>query len=462
MGFKYLYQIMIILFSESLWIYYSIVLFTSVEWNQLAFFNVTWWVVAAIIGFTLNAVLANVSNIVRLIGNVFFLGFILIQNWRSIIPDDTWVFGVVVSLSIVFIYIHSANFAFHHPKRQQILHRFEANIIFYIVFVVIFTVNQWVNETFHLLFIGAILFSLIGMLLTLSNDDQHSDHVEVRKVGQSSWFTGVVSIFVITLSLICLLFLLNSVQRGLYLMGTTFWDGLKYIGTTILGVITWFFSLLPVNEMEGTLPELEEIQELPGSEQTEEVIIGTISMWLVLVAGFLVVVCIIWVLSKLMKNRQIKPSIKMKRIMTVRGSWWRNSWKKWVTFLHLIKQKWRMRFQHFYHHPIYWHYDQVKKWGKKNGFSYKKHETSQEYVTELIKQIPELDNSFTHKSETYFVSELLQNLNEDYQAIYYSHGHQVEISTVEKYRQLIRHLQGVRVKDKSLRPKFIRPQNSKL
>lgn len=312
MGFKYLYQVMIILFSESLWIYYTIVLFTSVEWNQLAFFNVTWWVVAAIIGFTLNAVLANVSNIVRLIGNVLFLGFILLQNWRSVIPEDTWFFGVVVSLAIVFIYIHSANFAFHHPKRQQILHRFEVNIIFYIVFVVIFTVNQWVNETFHLLFIGAILFSLIGMLLTLSNDEQRNDHVEVRKVGQSSWFTGVVSIFVITLSVVSLLLLLNSVQRGLYFVGTTFWGVVKYVGTTIFNVITWFFSLLPVNDMEGTLPEMEEIQELPGSEQTEEIMIGTIPMWLVWVAAFLALGCIIWILSKLMKKRQIKPSKKMR------------------------------------------------------------------------------------------------------------------------------------------------------
>lgn len=441
MGFKQLNKTFIVLFSEVIWIYYCLVLFTSIESNQLAFFDITWWIVAAIIGYAFNLVAGKLSiRLLQVIGNIVFLVFLIIQNWRAVNPEDTLFFGFVVSIAVSFVYIRSTSLLSHPPKRLNILQRFEGNIIFYIIFAVPFTVNQWINETFHLLFIFAIFLSLMGMILTLNSEEQGNNHLEVRKVGQSSWFTGVFSALLVSISLISLLLLLSPVHRGLYAIIMSFWGGVKYLGRILLHFFNWLFSLFPTAEMDGTLPEMEPGQPIVAPENMEEMLV-TAPSWLLWVVGLILFACAIWFLSKLMKIRRTGLAMEAKNLIIIKNSWWKNIRKKWIAYLEFLILKWRIRFSRFYHHSIYWYYHKVQRWGMKNGIPHNKHETSREYIMKLIKQIPETENVFTYNNKNYRISDLLINLNEDYQATYY--GTKADAST-EEYKLLLNYLKNIK------------------
>ena len=103
-----------------------------------------------------------------------------------------------------------------------------------------------------------------------------------------------------------------------------------------------------------------------------------------------------------------------------------------------------MAFPYFYHHPIYWNYHVLVKWGKKNGLPKKDTETTQEYVNKVIANIPESEMIFSYEGENYQLSELLSKLNSDYQRIYY--GHKIEYSKKSIYKHLMKHLFRIRLK----------------
>ena len=187
---KIVFKSFIMMFSESIWMYYLIVMFTSVEWNQPIFFDCTWWIVSGALGYTLNALLANKkSHVLLFSANLSVLVFIIIQNWRNVVPQGSWIFGLAVSVGLSVVFIRSSRLITRLPTRYEILRRFEGNVIYYIVFAVVFAVNKWNNEIFHLFFIFAIFSSLIGMILTLQGHEETEgdQKTKIMKVGQSGW-----------------------------------------------------------------------------------------------------------------------------------------------------------------------------------------------------------------------------------------------------------------------------------
>lgn len=438
------------MFSEVIWIYYTIVMFTSIEWNEPAFFNATWFVIAGIMGYTLNVLLAKRSNhILLFLGNVLVVGLIMIQNWKSVVPEGFWIFGLVVSIGVSFIFIRSTRLVYRLPTRLEILRRFEGSVIYYIIFALIFTTNKWSNNIFHLFFTLAIIGSLMGMVLTLQNheDVEGNQKTQIIKVGQSGWFAGVVSLLLISIPLLSLTLLLPSINRTLSTFGMGVLEGLKWIALKIGRFLGWLFSLLPDPQMEAT-PQMPLEPIAMPSDPVEDSLISIPYIWIIGIGAILSIVIAMWFFTKLNINRKLPKSIKPKDIIISKEPWWIKLKRTLKTYLQHLKLKWCMSFSCYYHHIIYWNYHQVLKWGKKKGLQKMKSETSQEYVKKIIAHIPEKEKNFSHKGQSYHLSQLLEGLNRDYQATYY--GSKVEMSPKPEYKLLINHLQGICLKGKDL------------
>ncbi|MGE4284911.1 MAG: hypothetical protein AB7G87_14555, partial [Clostridia bacterium] len=235
MHIKSIYNLFTILFSELIWIYSGIVMFTSIDWQRPAFFDLTWLVMAGVMGYILNLILAKRNQYISLAVNIAFIGGLIIQNWRSTVPEGYWGFGLMVSIGLIIIFIRSLILTGRQPTRVQMLGHFEKNILFYIFFSMVFTINQWINQEFHLLYIFAIVMSLIGITLSLQSYEQSGEHeiTEIRKVGQSGWFTGVFILLFIFIPLISLILFLPAVRETLYSLGNMTWEAVQWLGTTI-------------------------------------------------------------------------------------------------------------------------------------------------------------------------------------------------------------------------------------
>ncbi|NLF42452.1 MAG: hypothetical protein GX587_07135, partial [Bacteroidales bacterium] len=167
---KEIYKSFILEFSEIIWVYYIIVLFASDEWGEPAYFDLTWFIISAFIGYAINLLLyrfANKNLVLMVLANAFVLGCLIVQNWRSVMMQGHLTFGLAVSIGITFLFLRSARLAFRSPKRQEILYHFEGNVLLYIFLAVFFIFRGWANNTFHIFFIFSIISSLIGMILTL-------------------------------------------------------------------------------------------------------------------------------------------------------------------------------------------------------------------------------------------------------------------------------------------------------
>ena len=444
---KIVFKSFIMMFSESIWMYYLIVMFTSVEWNQPIFFDCTWWIVSGALGYTLNALLANKkSHVLLFSANLSVLVFIIIQNWRNVVPQGSWIFGLAVSVGLSVVFIRSARLITRLPTRYEILRRFEGNVIYYIVFAVVFAVNKWNNEIFHLFFIFAIFSSLIGMILTLQGHEETEgdQKTKIMKVGQSGWFTIMVTVLLICIPPISLILLLPSVNSTLYLLGVRVWEGLKWLTLKIGVFLHWLLSLFPDPKMEGVIPSIPPEQTVIPHDAIEKSFATLSYIWLIAGVAIVLILIAIWFFTYFMKNRRFSKVLKAKNIKITRESWAVNMKKKWKVYLQNLNRRWRMAFPYFYHHPIYWNYHVLVKWGKKNGLPKKDTETTQEYVNKVIANIPESEMIFSYEGENYQLSELLSKLNSDYQRIYY--GHKIEYSKKSIYKHLMKHLFRIRLK----------------
>ncbi|KUO59894.1 MAG: hypothetical protein APF84_03190 [Gracilibacter sp. BRH_c7a] len=449
---KSIYKLFITIFSEIIWVYYGIVMFTSVKWNQPAFFDLTWIMVAGVIGYTLNNLLVQKSNqLLFFLGNILVIGFIVLQNWISVVPEGGWGFGLAVSIGLSFIFIRSARLVYRQPNRRAILQHFEGNVMLYIVFAFVFTLNQWTNQTFHLLFIVAIVSTLLGMILTLQNHEDSEDNqmIRIMKVGQSKWFAGMVIVLFICIPIFSLALLLPSVNHVIYSLGMGIWEGFKWLALRIDSFLGWLSSFIDQPEMIEIPGTPEEPTMPPGAEQ------GTFnyspSKWITAGALTLLVLIAFWILSKLIRNRQISKPIYPKNLIITKESWWENFRRDLKAYLQYLKLRWHRRFPYFYYKSVYWHYHQVIKWGKKNGLVKLKSETSQEYVKRLINHIPETETCVWYKDQKYELPELLMRLSRDYQAVYY--GQKAEMSEEKEYKFLINQLQNISLSDKVLQAK---------
>lgn len=441
---KHIYSLFIMMFSEVIWIYYTIVMFTSVKWNEPAFFDLTWFMIAGVLGYTLNSLLAKRSRQIFLfLANVLIIGFIILQNWKNVVPEGVLGFGLAVSIGIVVIFILSARLVYRQPDRRSILQHFEGNVMLYIVFVLVFTGNEWRNETFHLFFIVAIVSSLLGMILTLQKheDSEGNRQIRIMKVGHSRWFAGVVIVLFVCIPLFSLTLLLPSVNNAVYSIGMGIWEGLKWLAQGIDIFFGWLSSFVPQSEMEVIPGTPEEPIILPGA--TEGVFNHLPSKWVIIGSIISLFIIALWVFTKAILNRRIQKSIKHKEIIITKESWWINLIRAFKSYIQYLKLIWCRRFPFFYYEIIYWHYHQVIRWGKKNGLPKLKSETSQEYVNKIIEQLSAKEHCFRHKGRDYQIAELLKRLNEDYQATYY--GIKEEVSEEKEFKLLIAHLKSIRI-----------------
>jgi len=442
---KQIYKSFIMVFSETIWIYYLIVMFTSIKLNRVVFFDLTWWLAAGASGYALNAVLAGKSQRVLLfITNIMFLGFLMLQNWRSIVPQGAWKFGLAVSSGLVLIFVRSAGLAYKQPTRSEMLQRFEGNVLYYIVFAIVFTLKNWVNETFHLVFIFAIIMSLIGMILTLQSDQgtQESEKIKILKVGQSVWMIKVVILLLICIPLISLILFIPSINFALMSLGVSGWGALKWIILKVLSFLKWLISLTPITEIKSnmspllnlTIKQAKNIERPSNSAHYQAIIAGIAAVTTVIA---------IWNFHRLINKRHVIKYTKTVRVAIIAEPWWSQVKKRLKYYLHYINMRWRMCFAYYYDNPIYWYYHKLLRWGQRSGIPKLKTETSQEYVRKVIERIPNEERDFIYKGENYDLSELMRKLNKNYEAAFF--GSEAGKFEKAEYKLLINKLKGIRL-----------------
>ena len=444
-----IYLSFIIVFSEVIWSYYAIVMFTSIEWNRPAFFDLTWFLIAMVAGYALNKLISKIENaVIVFVSNISMMALLIIQNWRSVVPKGFWGFGIAVSAGISLIFIRSLVLVYSQPTRAKLLQHFEGNVVLYIVFATVFTYHNSANEIFHLFFIFSIINSLLGMIFTLQDTGyaEKQEDVKIIKVGHSTWFTGAAIVLFIIVPLLSLIFLLPSVNKGLYSAVMGLWDGLKNIGLLIGRFIYWLFSLLPESHIE-TLPNMPNEQTAITPEVAEETLISLPYAWIIGGLAIILILITIWFLSKMLVRKRHLNKIRPKKVMIARESWLKVLLGNLTRYLRYLKLKFIMLFPYYYHKPVYWYYQQILNWGKKNKIPKNPSETSQEYLIKIINKLPNNEKSFMHKDKPYNLEKLLIRLNKDYQASYYGDQENISGESIAEYRILLDYMKRIRILD---------------
>ncbi|MEC1720099.1 hypothetical protein P9265_18360 [Schinkia azotoformans] len=442
---KIITQSFILLFSEALWMYYVIVLNTSLEWQQVMDLDIKWWIAAWVVGYFLNKTMAGkMSFPILFLTNSIILLFIIVQNWKMAVPEGHLFLGIVLSSAVAFVFLRSAFLNNRIPTRMQMVRHFEGNILLYIIFAICFTANEWMQtDAYHAFFITAIILSLMGIVFSLqSNEKEQIDEtMEIRKVGHSTWFTGVITAIFTTIILLSFLFLIPSLRGMLLAITMNSWEALKWGGSTLLKGLTWLISLFPTSETKGTLPMNENGEmKLPDQVQ-EETLIKLPLLWIFGGIACIATLLFIWLIAKY--SIRIKPakSLRIHHVVIDREPWWLNFKRKFIQLIIDLKKKWFMKFPRFYKSPLFWYFYQVQKWGRKHGILRLRTETSKEFMEKVISSIPTHQNTFSYNNKNYQLSDLLLRLLNDYQAAYY--GSTGETS-IDDYKVLISQLKEIR------------------
>lgn len=445
--FTYVGKSLIVMLSEAVWIYYLIVLFTSIEWGSAASFHVSWWLAAVCLGYVMTRGLAGKVHYIAVIAvQLPLLLFILWQNWLAAVPEGGWFLGITLSLTLLFLYVRSGSFVFFEPKRSHMLRRFEGNIIFYVVFAWIFTYNGWATEIFHLLFLASIFLSLLGMVTTLQSDtDSAVQEVEVRTVGQSRWFHGVLSLFVLSISLLCFVLFLPVFRNGLYALALTGWGWLTAAGALALEGLQWLLSLLPTDTGGEMLPPENTEMPLLPEEAMEEVPFTLPIQWIAIGVGGVVAILALMMVARFLKGWQPPKGVKPRKLRVTRISLWDRLISSLQAFLHRLSRRWRASIRRYYLHSVYWTYAQVHKWGRKNGLKRQKAETAKEYIDRMIARLSEeqkVENTAERRDQAQLLG-LLRRLYCEYDAVYY--GGEITGSETD-YAPLLDMLDGITLK----------------
>jgi hypothetical protein len=391
---------------------YGLAFFAKVQW-EISVLPVGWgWVLAIVVGYGVNYFLGNRgTGLLWMLGlNGVLLGSILAWLWTTL-PAGQWAYNIAFNFGIIFLYVRSARFIYQVPTRTQMLLRFEGNVIFYMVFVLMGQAHPaMITGSFHVLFLIALVLSLIGMVLTLYPDEeqqQHGDSMETRVVGEGQSLSLILGVILIACAGIGLLLLIPAVQAGLISLVTGGWGVLTWAGSAVLSALGWLLSLIPPPEpVEMPAPEGSPRLDLPegaGGGQGDMSVI-----WLVMILAILFIIILVWISSMLMRNWKPVAPVRMKRSKVRRVSIWSRLYG-WL--LGLVK-RWKMRFPRYYSLRIYWYYYLMSKWAAKNGYPRLGHETPGEYVRRLCDTIP-----FDQE-----IKDRLQRLGAAYSAAYYSGG----------------------------------------
>ncbi|MEI3605067.1 hypothetical protein SPD48_05140 [Pseudogracilibacillus sp. SE30717A] len=409
----------VVLFSESVWIYFLFGLFMSVEWNEPTFVNAIWWVVAGVLGFLINRLVAgNTHYVLALVINALVLLFIVIQNWKAAVPEGSWVAGIFFSIAVLFLYVRSASFVYKSATRMHMLQRFEFSIFIYLALLFIFTFNDWINEYFHPAFLAANFSTLLGMILTLDTDMKTGENkqVDVYKAGNPGGFITVISLLFTSVVVISSALFLPAVREKLQQITYLCMNGVSWIFSRIWQFISWVFGLFEPSEIDGTLPEAEPQTPIEMGEMQEEITSLPIG-WLFVGISVLIVILVLVILGYFLKNW--RPSEQVSRLSNRRNKNrfnWRMIQQKIWQFIQRLKMRYRARFARFYKQEVFWYFNQVLLWGKKHGITRDTSETSEQFIEKLIERLEIVQVSEHEKKQ---VIQELREITHHYQAAYY-------------------------------------------
>lgn len=431
----------IVLFSESIWIYFIFALFISVEWDTPTFLSATWWIIAGILGYVLNRiVVGKLHYIVVLGGNAFVLVFLVIQNWRAAVPEESWVTGIFFSIAVGYVYVRSASFVYKKATRMDMLQRFEFSMFIYLALLFMYTFNDWINDYFHMTFLGAIFSTLLGMILTLDNDEKSSENkqVEVQKIGNPSGFIAVISVLFISVIVISSILFLPTVREKLQQFAFFGMDRVVWFFQQIGNFFAWIFSFFGTPEMDGALPEAEPQTPIDMGEMQEEVGLSLPIGWIFAGVGLIALILLLFVFGRFLKKWRpvnVARSTIKKESRKLR---WSVLKEKIQQLIVRVKMLFRTRFARFYKREVYWYFQKVQKWGKKQGLLRGASETTGEYVEKLIRMLEETDVPVHEKNQ---LVQGLRAMNRDYQAAYYG-----DKKVSREYKMLLTRLKALDLK----------------
>lgn len=433
------------MFSECLWIYCAIVLFTGVEWGRSAFYDALPMAAAAVLGYGVTGIFVKSEQRAwqTPVNGLLLAGFAA-GNWMRVVPRGAWGFGLAATAGIVFAYVRSAVFALEGAERQNLLRCFEGNVVFYVLFALVFTVKGWMGGTLHLMYVTAIAASLMGMILALQDQEISGGGTSVRvvKAGRPGWFAGILAGLLVLIPLAVLALVFLPTREILAWLGDALGSWLKGAADAAGAFVHWIRSLLPAVEMD---PSVVQPPDPVGLASGAPARAGGALPWRWMAAAGLGLLSLAAVrgLSALSRSRTLKNRIQGIREGHDRKIWWKRLAAGLKSGLATLLLNFRRRFSRSYRHRIYWHHRQVLEWGRRNGFPKSDSETSREYAKRLSGRIPREEDGFAHEGRRYLCSDLLERIARDFQAVYYGREGASRESGV--YDALVRRLKDLRL-----------------
>lgn len=413
----------IALFSEMVWLYFGLAFWAKIEWEITQLPHPESWIIACLLGYGGQYLLRRWSATPALlytISGVFLLILVIYSGKGASSYGSGYVFAV--SMSVAFLYLRSSYFACKEPTRAQMLLRFEGNIIWYILYVLILPAHPGLDSFIHLPFMFGIVASLAGMILTLHPGNEEEKPVQTKIVGnKTTGFAAVIVAILVLGVLMSLVMLWPPIRKGFMLVLKNAGEGTLTLWGFIMDAFAWLFSLLPAVE-EQTLPPPQSPPTPVNIEEGE--VWGSLSISPYWGIGIVVVVGIIvalWLLSKMViKWKPVKSKTRVVRYEQQQSflQWlWqqlRHGIAKWLGW-------WKRKFPHFYACRIYWYFHLLQGWGERNGLSRYPHETPREYGQRLAEQL-ELPEDYDYRGDPVNLRDAVTRLVECYAFTYYTRG----------------------------------------
>lgn len=419
---KRLLKAFVVLASESIWAYYVITLFMRLEYNQFFFVDPTWWLIAGVLGFTLNRLLLGRIHYVLLfaINGVVFI-VILWRHWLVSVPEGIILFGIFLSFMIAFVYGRSISFLFKMPTRKNILYRFEGNVIFYTVLLFLYVIKGWDQASFHASFLFVIFASLFLLLFTLEDQETSKKEVAIQRVGQAGILPGVMGLlFLLVLAISSTLFL-PAFRSGIQSIVHTSFSSLVWLYGKLTQFLQWLSTKIEPSEVDDYEQSMGEVDQLPASLKEEPLFEVNIEGFLLLF-GIVAIVIISFIFIRLLKQWRMPMNTSEKKRKSFNFSLFRNNWHQIRSGIQRLSLWWRKKFPHYYKEPIYWDIAQLERFGRKVGIKRKQTETQEEYIVRMIHSIKKREDEKVQEESTELIAQL-KRLNRHFQETYYGRHH---------------------------------------
>ena len=420
MSTRSLLKSLIVVYSEAIWIYFGLALYAKIEWDITQLPLPYAWISACFLGYAGQFLLTRwVRNTkLKYLFTLVPLFILITFNWHWFSAYDRG-YGLAFLLTCVFLYLRSAYYFLKEPTRAQMLLRFEGNVLWYILFVLILKVHPNLETLIHIPFMVGILFSLAGMTLTLHPESGQKEAIKTKMVGNSWGLLGVVIVVLALGSLLSLLLLVNQVRTGVVTIVFGTWEGVGALGDLVLKAMIWLLSLTSPPEANSELLQ----QSVPPSlSVTEAEAVAYIEMplfWLFLSIAVLAIFAILYFLPKIVPKMASNQRVEVEILSGgPRKSFWLLLWQRIKSMLESYIFRWRRNFPGFYLFRVYWDFYLLQKWCGKLGFSRLPHETPLDYGQRLINEY-QLPEDFNYKGENYNLRHSVLELVQYYGFVYY-------------------------------------------